>query len=165
MVFATEQEKQELTEQMSLYQKLLMEHNKSLSEADALLQARRAVCNLNISFVLADVLNSFLSDAESTLKSMGLRLSGEDKHRFLLMQKSVKTARVMAGAFARPLYQMKDTGDACNCSDWYYHFLRLVETRVTDGRKTHMLLEFLLTMPSDDDVYDVSWDDFDAQNE
>lgn len=106
------------------------------------------------------MLNSFLSDAEGVLKKMDMKLSGEDKHRFLLMQKAVKQARVMASAFARPLYHMNDTDDACDCSDWYYHFLRLVETRITDAQKTGMLLEFLLTMPNEDGVYEVSLDDF-----
>lgn len=160
MVFQTEKEKQEFAEQVSFYKGHLMENNPALSEDKATLLARRAISNINISFILADVLNTFLSDAEGALKQMGMMLSREDKHRFMLLQKSIKSARIMAGACARPLYGMKDADDACSCSDWYYHFLQLVETRVTDGRKTRMLLEFLMTMPDEDCIYDVNWDDF-----
>lgn len=160
MVFQTEKEKQEFAEQVQFYVDALQKNNRKLTDKEAVLMARRSISNLNISFVLADVLNSFLGDAESTLKKMGMKLSGEDKHRFLLMQKAVKQARVMAGAFARPLYHMKDTDDACDCSDWYYHFLQLVETRITNIQKTRMLTEFLLTMPDEEKVYEVGVEDF-----
>ena len=160
MVFQTEKEKQEFAEQVQFYVDALQKNNSKLTDKEAVLMARQAISNLNVSYVLADVLNSFLGDAEGVLKKMDMKLSGEDKHRFLLMQKAVKQARVMASAFARPLYHMKDTDDACDCSDWYYHFLRLVETRITTAQKTGMLLEFLLTMPNEDGVYEVSLDDF-----
>lgn len=103
MVFATEKEKEEFDERIVLYKNALLNRNKNLTEDEALLLARQVLSNLNISFVLADVLNSFMSDAESALKSMGMMLSSEDKHRFLL------------------------------------------------------------TMPEDNNVYDVNWEDFDLR--
>lgn len=160
MVFQTEEEKKEYVEQLTFYRNTIIKHNKSITEEEATLLARQTISNLNISFVLADVCNSFLSDTESNLKRMGMALSGEDKHRFLLMQKSIKQARIMASAFARPLYHIKDATDACSCSDWYYHFLQLVETKITDDRKTRLILEFLLTMPDENGVYKVKMDDF-----
>ena len=160
MVFMTEKEKVEFMEQITFYKKHLMANDRTLTEEKAVLMARQAISNLNLSFILADVCNSFLSDAEGTLKKMGMALSNEDKRRFTLMQKAVKSARVMASAFARPLYHMKDTDDACDCSDWYYHFLQLVETRITNIQKTRMLTEFLLTMPDEEKLYEVGVEDF-----
>lgn len=96
------------------------------------------------------------------LKDIGMALSGEDKHRFLLFQKSVHSMKCNAGAFARPLYYMKDSDDAASCSDWYLNFLKLVETKITHAQKTRMLLEFLLTMPNESGVYDVKLEDFES---
>ena len=160
MVFQTEKEKKEWKEQVSFYKGHLMENNPALSEDKATLLARQAISSLNITYILADVCNSFLMETEAVLKQMGMMLSGEDKHRFLLFQKSVHSARCNAGAFARPLYYMKDSDDAASCSDWYLNFLKLVETKITNAQKTGMLLEFLLTMPDEDCIYDVNWDDF-----
>lgn len=160
MVFQTEQEKKEFMEQVNFYKENLMKGNKNLSEEEAVLMARQAISSLNITYILADVCNSFLMETEAVLKEMGMKLNGEDKHRFLLFQKSVHSTRCCAGAFARPLYYMKDSDDAASCSDWYLNFLKLVETKITTAQKTGMLLEFLLTMPNESGVYDVTLDDF-----
>lgn len=160
MVFQTEQEKKEFLEQVNFYKENLMKGNKNLSEEEAILKARQAISSLNITYILADVCNSFLMETEAVLKEMGMALCGEDKHRFLLFQKAVKSARCGAGAFSRPLYYMKDSDDAASCSDWYLNFLKLVETKITNAQKTRMLLEFLLTMPNESGVYDVKLEDF-----
>lgn len=102
MVFQTEQEKKEFLEQVNFYKENLMKGNKNLSEEEAVLKARQAISSLNITYILADVCNSFLMETEAVLKEIGMALSGEDKHRFLLFQKSVHSARCNAGAFARP---------------------------------------------------------------
>lgn len=159
-VFETEKEKKDFLEQVAFYKNRLMSGDKNLTAEEAEQLARQTICNLNLSFVLADVCNSFLSDALGSFKKMGLDLSREDKRRFTLAMEAIRKAKVMVSAYARPLYHMKDTDDACSCSDWYYHFLRLVETRIVDRRKTGMLLEFLLTMPNEEGVFDVKLEDF-----
>lgn len=159
MVFQTEQEKKEFMDQVNLYEENLMKGNKNLSEEEAILKARQAISSLNITYILADVCNSFLMETEAVLKEIGMALSGEDKHRFLLF---VHSARCNAGAFARPLYYMKGSDDAASCSDWYLNFLKLVETKITNAQKTRMLLEFLLTMPNESGVYDVKLEDFES---
>lgn len=108
MIFQTEQEKKEFMDQVNLYKENLMKGNKNLSEEEAILKARQAISSLNITYIFADVCNSFLMETEAVLKEIGMALSGEDKHRFLLFQKSVHSARCNAGAFARPLYYIKD---------------------------------------------------------
>lgn len=157
MVFQTEREKKEFLEQVNFYKERLVQ-KAGMTDDDAELKARQVISNLT--FILADVLSTFLTDAESTLHAMKMSLSGEDKHRFLLMQKAVRNARLMASSFSRPLYHMKDADDACDCSDWYYHFLRLVETKVTSAEKTQMLLEYLLNMPDEEGIYEESLENF-----
>lgn len=149
-------------DQVNLYKENLMKGNKNLSEEEAILKARQAISSLNITYILTDVCNSFLMETEAVLKEIGLTLSGEDKHRFLLFQKSVHSMKCNAGAFARPLYYIKDSDDAASCSDWYLNFLKLVETKITNAQKTRMLLEFLLTMPNESGVYDVRLEDFES---
>lgn len=161
MVFQTEREKKEFLEQVNFYKEKLIQ-KAGMTNDDAELKARQVISNLNITYILADVCNSFLMETEKVLKEMGMALCGEDKHRFLLFQKSVHSTRCNAGAFARPLYYMKDSDDAASCSDWYLNFLKLVETKITNAQKTRMLLEFLLTMPNESGVYDVKLEDFES---
>lgn len=153
-------EKETYRQQVLEYSLLLRQRNKNLTDEEAVNIARRTICNLNISFVLADVLNSFFIDCQADLSRMSLTVSGEDKHRFLLMMKAIQSARHLSSAFARPLYLIDDADDACKASDWYYNFLKLVEEKITDARKSHMLIEYLLNMPSEHPLYNVKYEDF-----
>ena len=147
-------------DKIEYYTTLLMRGNKDMTKEEAMLTARQVVSNLNITFVLADTLNSFMIDTETGLSKMGLTLSHEDKHRFLLMMKAIKSAKNLTSGFARPLYGIVDADDACQTSDWYYNFIKLVEDKITDKQRTHDILKMLFSMESETPLYNVTAKDF-----
>jgi hypothetical protein len=80
------------------------------------------------------------------------------------MNRQVHSARLAAKKAAEPMY-VTDSGftdDACIDSDWWYNFLKLVDDRVgTNKQKTHLLLEFLLNMPSEGEgLFNPKFEDF-----
>lgn len=115
----------------------------------------------NFAFVLADAANTFLLDCENELKRFDVGFGQQDKYNFKQMMEHIKAARKWAEKSALPIYEIKDADDACADSDWWYNFLKLVDDRVGDDpRKTNLLLEYILNMPSEVGLFKVTYDDF-----
>lgn len=121
----------------------------------------RAMILNNLAFTLADASNSFLMDCESELSKFGVLLEREDKFNFNQMLHHIKKARYWSGRCSLPIYKIPESDDACADSDWWYNLLLLIDDRLgDDSRKTNMFLEFLLQMPSEIGLFDVTYDDF-----
>lgn len=115
----------------------------------------------NIAFVLADAANTALMDMETELKGLGVAFSQKDKQNFNEMLRHVTAARKWAERSALPIYEIDDADDACADSDWWYNFIKLVDDRIgEDTRKTNLLLEYLLNMPSEIGLFNVKYNDF-----
>lgn len=115
----------------------------------------------NLAFILADVANTFLMDMEEELKPFGVAFAQTDKYNFKQMLSHVTAARKWAEKSALPIYEIADADDACSDSDWWYSFIKLVDDRTGDSeRKTNMLLEYLLNMPSEIGLFKVTYNDF-----
>lgn len=124
-------------------------------------KVRRGMVLNNLAFILADVANTFLMDMEEELKPFGVVFSQKDKYNFNQMLSHVTAARKWAEKSALPIYEIADADDACSDSDWWYSFIRLVDDRTGESfRKTNMLLEYLLAMPSEVGLFKVTYNDF-----
>lgn len=123
---------------------------------------QRGMVANNLAFVLADTANTFLMDCEGDLRKLGVGFGYNDKYNFNQMMRHITAARKWAAKSALPIYELKEeTDDACADSDWWYHMARLIDDRLGDDRrKTNMLLEFLLQMPSEVGLFKVTYDDF-----
>lgn len=124
-------------------------------------KVQRGMVLNNLAFVLADAANTFLMDMESELASLGVGFRQEDKYNFNQMLSHVKAARKWAEKSALPIYEMSEVDDACADSDWWYNMIKLIDDRLGDDRrKTNMLLEFILAMPSEVGLFNVTYNDF-----
>ena len=124
-------------------------------------KVRRGMVLNNLAFILADVANTFLMDMEEELKPFGVCFAQTDKYNFKQMLSHVTAARKWAEKTALPIYEIADADDACADSDWWYNFIKLVDDRTGESaRKTNMLLEYLLNMPSEVGLFKVTYNDF-----
>lgn len=124
---------------------------------------RKGMLQNNLAFILADVANWFLSDCEATLGQLGVAFGGGDKKNFTMMLRKLSEARKWAAQSALPIYHLKngETDNACYDSDWWYHFIQLVDDRLGDDpRKTNLLLEYILNMPREVGLLAVEYNDF-----
>lgn len=114
--------------------------------------AHLAMTTNSLAYILADAAETFLMDCENALSKFDRHLLKEVKQNFRQMNRQVHQARLAAKKAAHPMY-VTDSGftdDACIDSDWWYNFMKLVDDRIgTNKQKTHLLLEFLLNMPSE----------------
>lgn len=138
-----------------------METRCHMSRDDIRRHVRRSMVSNNFAFILADVANTFLLDCEADLKRFGVGFSHEDKYNFSQMMNHINAAKKWAKKSALPIYQISDSDNACSESDWWYNLLKLIDDRLGDDpRKTNMFLEYILAMPSEDNLFDVKYDDF-----
>jgi len=109
----------------------------------------RAIYLNHLAYVLADVSNSFFMDASSIFESLGTPYKQSEKHKYNNMVKTTKTAMYATKELAKYIYHESIVDVSSYDSDWFYNLVKLVVDRIsTDKIKTHMLLEFLDTMPS-----------------
>lgn len=125
-------------------------------------RVQRSMVLNNMAFVFADVANSLLMDAEAELRPFGASFGQTDKYNFKQMLSHIVAAKKWAAKSALPIYELKDEAeDACADSDWWYHLCLLIDDRVGDNpRKTNIFLEFLLGMPSEVGLFNVTYNDF-----
>lgn len=115
----------------------------------------------NLAFVLADACNTFLMDCENELKRFDVAFGQTDKYNFRQMLSHISAARKWAEKSALPIYDIPDADDACADSDWWYSFIKLVNDRTGENlSKTNLLLEYVLNMPSEMNMFDVKYNDF-----
>lgn len=126
--------------------------------------AHLAMTTNSLAYILADAAETFLLDSETALNKFDRHLLKEVKQNFQQMNRQVHAARLAAKKAARPMYTTDSgfTDDACNDSDWWYNFMKLVDDRIgTNKQKSHLLLEFLLNMPSEGEgLFNPKFDDF-----
>lgn len=133
----------------------------SLSREAIHKKVRRGLVLNNLAFVLADAANSALMDMESELSPLGVSFGQKDKFNFNQMLSHVSAAKKWAEKSALPIYDIPDTDDACADSDWWYSLMKLVDDRLGDNpQKTNLFLEYLLAMPSEIGVFNVTYNDF-----
>lgn len=121
----------------------------------------RSLLSNALAFIFADVANSFLLDCQHDLEKFKDGFSRETKQACNNLYKSVKAARYWSERLTTPMYHDKDVDALCIDSDWWMAFAKLVTDRIgIDGRKTQMLLEFLLNMPEGDSPFHVTMNDF-----
>lgn len=133
----------------------------SLSREAIHKKVQRGMILNNIAFVLADAANSALMDMESELAPLGVGFNQQDKYNFKQMFSHAEAAKKWAEKCAIPIYEIADADDACADSDWWYNMILLIDDRLgDDNRKTNMLLEYILAMPSEIGLFNITYNDF-----
>ena len=141
-----------------------LNRNTTLSAEEVRQYAKKAMVTNSLAYVLADAANSFLIDCDAALQHFHKSLRHEVKQNFRQFQHTIHAARAASKKAAEPMYLAGSgyTDDACIDSDWFYHFIQLLDDRVgTNPQKTQLLLEFLLNMPSEGEgIFNPKYEDF-----
>ncbi len=111
-------------------------------------QLRRAMFYMNTAYVLADVIHTYMMEAETAIGRIGSGLTQDNKRRFNRCRKITADARRAAMDIAREIYRVKSADEACADSDFLAEAVRLVVTRVGDGGTSEDgMLSLLRSLP------------------
>ena len=145
----------------ALIERFDMERKCSMSREQIRAAVLRSMVLNNFAFICADLANTFLLDCEHELKRFGVVFRHGDKYNFNQMLTHIHAARKWSAKSTLPLYEIEDKDNACAESDWWYSLMKLIDDRIgSNNRKTNMFLEWLLAMPSEENIFDVTYDDF-----
>lgn len=118
------------------------------------------VCT-NLAYVIADVANTLLLDAESELAPMQVCFRHTEKYYYKHMLDAIRSAKKWAEKSSFEPYLTNDANLFAEDSDWWYNIIRLIEDRTGDNiQKTKIILNWLLTMPSEMNLFKVRMSDF-----
>ena len=121
----------------------------------------KATMCLNIAHCLADVIETLVMDSESILRPFGATFEKQDKYNFKLLTKSLQDARKSAKRCCIGLYRHEQADEFSSDADWWYNVIRLIADRVgDDALKTKQVINWLITMPSMLQMFDVKKRDF-----
>ena len=109
---------------------------------------RRAMFYMNNAYVLADVVNSFMIEANSTIAKMGQELTQDNKRRFNRLKKMMHDANCASRAIAKEIYGIPSEDDACEDSDYYYEAIKLLAVKTGNTREDQEhILSLLRSLP------------------
>lgn len=135
--------------------------NPDLTKEDVQRMTKKAISDISLAFLLVDVANSFLLDADSFFAKINIKTNDSDSRNMRNLADAVRRARIMSGIAAKSLYKMADEEDAVYDSEWWYNTVRLVESRINDDPvKSNQFIEYLLNMPQRSDYYSVKYEDY-----
>lgn len=122
---------------------------------------RKATICLNIAHCLSDVIDTLVMDAETILIPIGAAFEHEDKLHFKQLIQSLQDVQKCAKRTTFDLYHYKDADDYADECDWWYNMIRLICDRTgSDELKTKQVINWLITMPSVLNLFDVKKKDF-----
>ena len=121
----------------------------------------KALVSLNIAYVLADVIDWLMLDCESMMREMMVEYEDPGKTYFKEMKKLAGATRKWAQRATRDINLHEDAEMYQGEVDWWYNMVRLLEDRTgEDQLKTKQVLDWICTMPSVMNVFNVKKRDF-----
>lgn len=104
---------------------------------------------MDLTTVLADVIDSLLLDIDDLLAKVKTPLDDRDRSYFKQMRKLIRASRKWAQQATRDTQQSDRYDDMATESDWWKMFILMVEDRTgNDELKTRQLIRWVSTMPS-----------------
>ena len=124
-------------------------------------QIEKALVSLNLSYVLADVVDWLMLDCESTLREMMVEYEDPAKNYFKEMKKLAGATRKWAQRGTHDINRDKEAEQYQGEVDWWYNMVRMLEDRTgEDELKTKQVLDWISTMPSVMDLFKIRKKDF-----
>ena len=156
-----EEEKRERDELDAVIDRCGMMERTGLTREQLHKRVEKATLCLNIANCLADVCETLVMDAEGILRPFGATFEREDKLHFKQFAKAMRDAQKCARRCCLLLYQHKDADAFAEDSDWWYNMIRLIADRCADDElKTKQLINWIETMPSLLQMFNVKERDF-----
>lgn len=111
-------------------------------------QLRRAMFYMNNAYVLADVINSFMMEANAAIAKIGQTLTQDNKRRFNRLKKMMHDANCASRAIAKEIYGIPSEDDACEDSDFYYEAIKLLALKTGNTTEDQeRILSLLRSLP------------------
>ena len=124
-------------------------------------QIEKALVSLNLSYVLADVVDYLMMDCESTMRELSVEYEDPAKTYFKEMKKLAGATRKWAQRGTRDINRHEDADQYAGEVDWWYNMVRMLEDRTgEDELKTKQVLDWISTMPSVMDLFKIRKKDF-----
>ena len=116
---------------------------------------------LNLAYCMADVIDWLIFDVDTTLGPFGAALERQDKQKFNALKRTLAAARQTARDITRDVHKQSDKEGFQGECDWWYNIIRLIEDRTgSDPLKTKQVIQWLTTMPSVMNMFNVKTKDF-----
>ena len=121
----------------------------------------KGMIRLNLAYCMTDVIDWLIFDVDTTLGPFGAALEKQDKQKFNALKKTLAAARQTARDITRDVHKQSDKEGFQGECDWWYNLIRLVEDRTgSDHLKTKQVIQWLSTMPSVMNMFNVKTKDF-----
>lgn len=132
-----------------------------LSREELHAKVEKALMCLNLTRVLADVIETLVMDAEAILRPFGATFERQDKQQYRQLTKTCYDARKCAQRLCGGIYASTEADEYAQECDWWYNIIRLLEDRTgNDELKTLQVINWLTTMPSVLNMFEVKKRDF-----
>lgn len=117
---------------------------------------RKALFYTNIAYLLADISNSALMEAETELKKIGSYIKDDERKKFSYAKNQLRKAKEITERIAKPVYKISDADDACSDSDYLFEALKLIIDRTSETPESKkQMLEHITQMPSKMGIYEL----------
>lgn len=122
----------------------------------------KAATLMDLAVCLADVVNSLMIDVTDLADRVKVPLmSNRELSYFKELKKLANATRKWAFSITRDARHSERDGDLATESDWWYNLILMVEDRTgTDELKTKQVIEWLSTMPSQLNMFDIHTNNF-----
>lgn len=109
----------------------------------------------NVAFLMADVTDTFLLDAYSRVRSLGMDFKREKKQKWKRAVEQTRLARRSWQEVSQQMYNVPNVETACEDSDFFADVLLLMVDRVGDkDERQQMVRNFLKRMKSEIHIYE-----------
>lgn len=108
----------------------------------------------NVAYMMGDVTDTLMMDAEWRVHKLGFNLKHDCKRRWKLAVEATDKAKRAWAQFAKEMYNLEDAEAACDDSDWFADIILLIADRVGDNDKRQdMVRNMLLRLKSETNIY------------
>lgn len=130
-----------------------MEEQEALVDPKRIPDATRILTNL--AYLMGDVTNTLMMDAEYRVKQLGFNLKHDCKRRLKQAVEDTARAKRSWQSFAAEMYQLKDAEQACDDSDFFADIVLLIADRVGDnGTRQEMVRKMIYRLKSQVNIYE-----------
>lgn len=138
---------------------LMTQQNKKMKEQETLVDPKRIPDTTriltNLAYMMGDVTNTLMMDAEFRVKQLGFNLKYDCKRRLKQAVEDTARAKRSWQAFAAEMYQLKDAEQACDDSDFFADIVLLIADRVGDnGTRQEMVRKMIYRLKSQVNIYE-----------
>lgn len=99
---------------------------------------RMARLKMELSYIMADVMNSFMMDAECELRRHSIVFHQEEKRKWTTMVECANRMKAASKQVAKAVYEVEKVDEACQESDLFADLMLTIAQRVNDCDRLHM---------------------------